>query len=128
MSTLLKPQPEHDLFFRSEQGIVYLLHFNHLIGGRARHYIGWTNNLPRRLKRHRMKRKKSNRTAITRAAAKAGNDFNVARTWHATPAFEKYLKQQKNAKRYCPLCQCDWLQLLTELPDPLPDVHVPLYL
>ncbi len=126
--SLLNPHPEQDLFFRDEAGIVYLLHFQKLIGGRALHYIGWTKNLPRRLQRHRMKRKKSNRCAITRAAAKLGNDFNVARTWHATPAFERYLKQQKNAKRYCPICQCDGVELLTELPDPLPDLHIPLYL
>lgn len=125
---LLSPQPETDLFFRSEQCLVYLLHFSTPVGGRASHYIGSTVDLDRRLQRHRRQRKKSNPVAFTRAAAKQHIDFTVARTWRANRSFERYLKQQKNAKRYCPVCQCDWLHLLTELPDPLPDVHVPLYL
>jgi predicted GIY-YIG superfamily endonuclease len=128
MPKLLKPQPEQDLFFRAEQGLVYLLHFTRPVGGRASHYIGWTLDLDRRLQRHRRKRKKSNTVAFTRAAAKQGIDFAVAQTWHGVNrSFERYLKQQKNAKRYCPICQLTWLEQL-EYDDPLPDVHIPLYL
>jgi predicted GIY-YIG superfamily endonuclease len=98
--------PESDLFFRTknETSVVYLLHFYAKVGGRASHYIGYTTDLNRRLREHRRFRKTTNRCAFTRAANNQKIPWTVAVTWKANRSFERYLKQQKNAKRFCPLC------------------------
>ena len=94
-----------DLWFQSRKSKVYLLHFEQRIGGRASHYIGFTQNLCRRLREHRRKRKSTNKCALTRTANQREIRWVVAKVWNANRDFETYLKQQKNAKRYCPICQ-----------------------
>lgn len=79
---------------------VYLLHFNAPLS-HARHYIGATNNLEKRLKRHAAGRG----ACIMKAVRKAGIGWTVARIWEGNYELEKELKRQKHSERYCPICQ-----------------------
>ena len=89
-------------------GTVYLLHFQSKIGnkllthGHAQHYIGYTN-LPvdERVQRHLM----GDGAAIVRYVSKQGLPIVIVRLWpNVTRAFERKLKQLKNAPRLCPIC------------------------
>jgi predicted GIY-YIG superfamily endonuclease len=102
MNTLCRLYPERDFFFQSAAVTVYLIHLNAPVG-RSQHYIGSTTNLDRRLRQHRYKRKKGG-SPLLREANKRGILWDVAKTWQASRDFEMFLKRQKNARRYCPLC------------------------
>lgn len=103
-TTTTNLQPD---LFQHPTGTVYLLHFYSPIDSRQRnqHYIGYTKNITQRLLQHRRKRKGSNRVGFTRLAAKLRIPFILAQTWEGDRALEKKLKQQKNARRFCPVCQ-----------------------
>lgn len=82
---------------------VYLLHFDQpYVSGKAQvqHYIGSTNNLGQRLERHENKLG----SKLVAAVVSAGITFQPVRTWAGDRTTERKLKQQKNAKRYCPIC------------------------
>jgi predicted GIY-YIG superfamily endonuclease len=83
--------------------MVYLLHFERPMA-HARHYIGFTDNLQLRIKRHR-----SGQSAmIVRAFHERGISFVVARTWEEGREFERHLKMvTKNAPRLCPICRAE---------------------
>jgi len=87
MSKLYNPDPELDLWYRSDTCTVYLLHASRPIHG-AQHYCGSTESMERRMKQHQ-------RVGIT---------WTVARQWKANREFEMYLKRQHNLRRYCPVC------------------------
>ncbi len=55
MSSFKRLYPESDMFFQSEDTVVYLIHLAGKIG-RCQHYLGSTDDLDRRLKQHRKKR------------------------------------------------------------------------
>lgn len=97
----MKTLPQLDLF--PQQSVtVYLVHiFGHV--GKCSHYIGSTNNLDRRLREHRRKRKRGG-SPLLREANKRGVLWTVAETWNAPRSFEFTLKKQKNARRFCPIC------------------------
>lgn len=80
-------------------GTIYLLHFSAPYR-HARHYSGWTTDLPRRLSEHRSGR---GARLITIASA-AGITFTLARTRPGTRADERAIKRCGGAARYCPLC------------------------
>ncbi|TLN00391.1 endonuclease [bacterium] len=82
--------------------MVYLLHFDKPFH-HANHYIGFTDEkLEQRLERH----KSGDGARILRAITKAGIEFEVARTWEdGDRNFERWLKNQKKASRFCPICQ-----------------------
>jgi predicted GIY-YIG superfamily endonuclease len=83
------------------------LHFSRpLLKGRpARHYIGWAHNVKARVYHHR----KGQGAAITRAARQRSIGLKVARVWYGQDrAFERQLKNQKNATRLCPICNPDY--------------------
>jgi hypothetical protein len=163
MRRLVNPDPELDLWYKSDTTTVYLLHFATPIHG-AQHYIGSTTDLDRRMHEHRRtwplyridetalntlahtvpdtlldalaplyeqnfrrkhtflkalhkhladethdllclkaaKRHKSN--GLVMRANQLDISWCVARTWKANRDFEMYLKRQKNARRYCPVC------------------------
>ena len=84
-------------------GLVYLLHFKEPYPGgkRPRHYVGYTENFSRRMELHRTGR---SRSRLMSALAAAGIGFEVARSWAEPREFERWLKRQKNTRRYCPLC------------------------
>lgn len=81
--------------------MVYLIHFDgHL--AHAQHYIGFCEeNLAQRVKRHREGRG----SKLMRAVTRAGISWHVVRTWeNGNRDFEKRLKNRKNAKKLCPIC------------------------
>lgn len=80
-------------------GTVYLLHFDRPFH-HARHYIGWTRDVGRRLVRHRT----GTGSPLVMAATNAGIPFTVARVWHnVTVRFERRLHNMHH-KLLCPKC------------------------
>jgi len=89
---------------------VYLIHFSAPLGdlanphGAAQHYVGFTNGetVETRLETHR----RGHGARITAAAVRAGLDLKLARVWlEGDRELEKWLKRQKNHRRFCPLCE-----------------------
>jgi predicted GIY-YIG superfamily endonuclease len=80
--------------------MVYLIHFDKPYK-HAQHYIGFTDNLDARLDRHHGK----HGSKLLKAVEAAGISFKVVRTWDGDRAFERKLKNRKNASRYCPICR-----------------------
>ena len=83
-------------------GTVYLIHFSKKFY-HAQHYIGYTD-LPveDRLKRHEA----NDGARILKAVRLAGIDYEVVKIWEGVDrAFERRLKNQKNASRLCPVCR-----------------------
>ena len=84
-------------------GTTYLLHLNEPLG-RNHHYLGWTNDLPKRLESHRSGPRE--RCVFTHECQLRGITWVVAATWEdVTIAHEKTLKRQRNHKRFCPVCK-----------------------
>ena len=87
-------------------GTVYLLHFidaelKPAAFGHARHYTGWSIDLPARLAQHDAGRG----ARLTEVAREAGLSFILTRTWPGvTRTFERSLKNRGGAARYCPAC------------------------
>jgi predicted GIY-YIG superfamily endonuclease len=82
--------------------MVYLIHFHSKLS-HAQHYLGSCANdgLDERLARH----KAGNGSALMRAVEEAEITWSVVRTWKQQGrVFERHLKNQKNAPRFCPLC------------------------
>jgi len=82
---------------------VYLLHlvepFQH-----ARHYVGSTESLLRRMHVHR--RALSDSCAFMRAVAEAGIAWSLARVWPGEgPDLEYRIKRSSNVARRCPVCR-----------------------
>jgi predicted GIY-YIG superfamily endonuclease len=79
---------------------VYVLHieppYRH-----AAHYIGFTTRPDARVAEHLAGRG----SPLIRAALAAGHEVNVSLKWHCgTRAFERYLKNQKGTRQFCPRC------------------------
>ena len=92
-------------------GTVYLLHFDRPLG-HAKHYTGWSANLPLRLAEHAA----GHGARLTEVVAAAGIGWTLARTWpNATRAKERRLKNSGGASRRCPLCG---VKPRTRQPDP----------
>lgn len=90
------------------KGTVYLIHFDTPIGdtankhGYAQHYIGWSSDLQARINEH----KQGQGAKIIAWCVKHAITWHVARTWpNSTRNDERKLKNQKNAKRLCPICK-----------------------
>lgn len=80
-------------------GTVYLIHFETPYE-HAGHYLGSTEDLPRRLHEHRTNRGAKLLAAVNRA----GISYSVVRTWKGG-AFEEYrLKNLGGKARICPVC------------------------
>lgn len=81
---------------------VYLIHFDSPYY-HARHYIGYTTDLARRLDDHRS----GNGARLIEVITNAGITWRLARTWpDAGRDFERHLKRTyKNAPKLCPLCR-----------------------
>ena len=81
-------------------GVVYLLHFNAPYF-HARHYLGYTEDLPGRIKIHNS----GNGSPLIRSIVAAGIGFELARTWlDKNRTYERRIKDQHNAPRFCPIC------------------------
>lgn len=85
---------------------VYLIHFERSIpGGKARHYVGNTENLQLRLQQHREGRS----GPLFRIARGLGIGFDVVRTWEFADEqeaydMERWLKEMRQVPRFCPCC------------------------
>ncbi len=83
--------------------MVYLLHFERPYH-HAKHYLGFTDDLERRLEQHRAGDRNSHHRLMQVIAA-AGIGFVLARTWRTEDRhFERRLKKRKAATRLCPIC------------------------
>lgn len=79
---------------------VYLLHFDPPLH-HAKHYLGWTKHLDRRITHHR----NGTGAKICAAAVANGSKLEVARVWeNADHMLEHRLKRHKNSPRLCPIC------------------------
>ena len=68
----------------------------------ARHYIGWADDVERRVAQHVSGRG----AALTRAAVRIGCAVAHVRSWDgADRNFERRLKRRKNAAGLCPRCR-----------------------
>lgn len=83
----------------SDEGVCYLIHFDTPLA-HARHYLGWTTNLPMRLEAHA----KGNGSRIMEVINERGIGWQLARVWPGGRALERQLKRQKNSPRLCPIC------------------------
>jgi predicted GIY-YIG superfamily endonuclease len=83
--------------------MVYLLHFEKPYC-HARHYMGFTDNLDRRLAEHR----NGSGSRLMEVISQAGIGWELARTWpKGDRALERKLKKQKHAWRHCPICRAE---------------------
>lgn len=94
---------DEQLFFCTEvhmQMYVYLIHFKTRLH-HAGHYIGFSKCLDFRIASHR----DGTGAKLVRAITRLGIPWIVIRTWRVDgQAFERTLKNQKHAARFCPLC------------------------
>jgi predicted GIY-YIG superfamily endonuclease len=80
-------------------GTVYLLHFSRPYK-HARHYVGFTTDLPRRLRQHRG----GHGPPLIRHAVEDGVRLILARTWEmATVGFERRMHTRAKTE-WCPVC------------------------
>ena len=79
--------------------IAYLLHFDTPIY-HAQHYLGSCNDLSKRILRH----KKGQGARLTQVCIERGIAFRVVRTWKGDRKMERKLKNRKNGRKLCPIC------------------------
>ncbi len=79
--------------------MVYLLHFSQAYR-HARHYLGSTDNLDRRLAEH----ESGAGARLLEVITEAGIGFTLAKTWEGGRDLERKLKRRKEAPRLCPIC------------------------
>jgi predicted GIY-YIG superfamily endonuclease len=80
-------------------GVVYLLCLERPVG-RARHYLGSTTDLVRRVAQHRAGRGGT----LPAIAARLGIAFAVARQWPGGVREEQRIRRRGDYRRLCPLC------------------------
>jgi hypothetical protein len=85
------------------ESVVYLLHFSEPISPlhTAQHYLGWTNDLYRRLRAH----EQGHGARLTQVALERGIRWRLAAIWPGDRGYERLLKRRKGAPRFCPICQ-----------------------
>jgi predicted GIY-YIG superfamily endonuclease len=82
-------------------GSVYLVHFARSFNG-VRHYLGFSTNIPKRVKEHRAGRG----SPLLKAVTARRIPWSVVRKWHGKDGhFEKKLKQQNALVDLCPKCR-----------------------
>ena len=83
-------------------GTVYLIHFKTPYF-HAKHYLGWTTNVDKRINVH----KKGLGSRLLQVIKGEGIDWKVSRLWqNVTRRFERHLKEvRKNAPQLCPICR-----------------------
>jgi len=80
---------------------IYLLHFEKPYK-HAKHYLGYTDNLTRRLNSHA----KGVGARLTQVVKEQGIDWTVSRIWkNGTRHLERKLKNQGGSSRHCPICK-----------------------
>jgi len=79
--------------------LVYLLHFDRPVG-HARHYMGCSNHVVKRLTDHAEGRG----ARLVQVARNRGISFVVARTWLGGWPLERRLKRMGGLGHLCPVC------------------------
>jgi predicted GIY-YIG superfamily endonuclease len=81
---------------------VYLIHFlkpyKH-----ARHYLGYSTNLDKRITDHLC----GTGARLLEVVTDAGIEWRLVRTWPGDRELERQLKNRKDAPRLCPICNPD---------------------
>lgn len=79
---------------------VYLIHFSPSYK-HAKHYLGWAEDIDRRLAEHEI----GAGARLTQVAVDAGCRLILARVWEdGDRTLERKLKNRKNAPALCPIC------------------------
>jgi predicted GIY-YIG superfamily endonuclease len=86
----------------SDTNTIYLIHFEKPYQ-HARHYLGFTTDLPARIADHRA----SVGSRLLQVVNDAGIGWEVARTWKGDRKFERQLKRRKETPALCPRCAGD---------------------
>jgi predicted GIY-YIG superfamily endonuclease len=81
-------------------GTIYLIHFDRPYK-HARHYIGFTDDLRRRIEAHR----DGGGSRLMQVVKEAGIGWHVARLFSGDRNFERRLKNRKNAANLCATCR-----------------------
>lgn len=83
--------------------MIYLLHFDVPISDRhtTQHYLGWTDDIDHRVREHRLGRG----ARLCQVAAERGIGFTLAELLPGSRSTERKLKQLKNYRAFCPICQ-----------------------
>ena len=86
------------------EGVIYLLHFSQPVA-HAQHYIGWAikGGLFKRLAQHEAANGAS--SPLIKALIEQGGHFDLARVWDGSRNRERSLKNQRNARKLCPICR-----------------------
>jgi len=85
-----------------DQMITYLIHLDRPLADHARHYIGMTNNLERRLYEHRGGSRHGSK--LLAAANRAGIPWRVVGWWEGGHEQELEAKSGHDGGRHCPIC------------------------
>lgn len=80
--------------------LVYVLHFGEPYH-HARHYIGTTVDLERRIREHLS----GQGSPLVKAVVDAGINVVVATTYNGGRKLERKMKNQHKASRFCPICK-----------------------
>jgi len=83
-------------------GVVYLICFDQKFK-HARHYLGWTTDLPARLGQHA----DGVGARLMEVVTEAGITWRTSRIWAGDRRLERKLKNRKGSTRLCPLCAGD---------------------
>jgi len=99
----LVPFPQYESSLPQDKPLsgskVYLIHLNTPLK-HAKHYLGFSEDLPKRLQRHRT----GQGAAFMKAISKEGISWHVSRIWDGNYELEQMLKRQHNASHLCPTC------------------------
>jgi predicted GIY-YIG superfamily endonuclease len=90
---------------QNARGVVYLAHFSGRTKQNRQHYLGFSSDLERRYRQHRLGWGANE----TKKAIAEGLKLTVAQTWDGTPSLERRLKEwsrtgKKGFSCICPLC------------------------
>ena len=81
--------------------MVYLLHFAEKYKN-VQHYLGYTTDLEKRMKRH----KNGHGARLVKQVTEAGIEWEVARVWEdGDKKLERKLKKGHNSPKLCPICK-----------------------
>src|SRR5262249_28135431 len=83
----------------SPMSTVYLIHFNRSYH-HAKHYLGYSENLDKRITDHLC----GQGARLMEVVTEAKIEWKVVRTWKGDRKLERRLKNHKNALRLCPIC------------------------
>ena len=81
--------------------MVYLIHFDKKLH-HAQHYLGYTKDLPSRIKKHRH----NLGARLLQVLNQKNIAWNVVRVWEdGDQNLERHLKNQKKSRKLCPVCR-----------------------